>query len=300
MVAAQGRETKAQQKSSEDTQITETQADMATLLQKIEAFLKEKETPPVPHLTEDIRVALSAPLDPKFLRSRKGSGGKTFSYADLDYLESRVAAVDPDWAIHFTSTTQNVIVCTVVIHTIPRSAVAGYYIPDEYEIWDNNKKQMVSRLMTAETSHTVVTRAQAAAERRAFAMFGLGAELWAKNQEDASDFIPGNEGGGKPQSRTSGGGSEFRAPSEKRVDLLISMGVSAEVASAINSWSRGKDSAGNPISDVSQVISALFKARGSDKGPVSRKTWELIVSEHAPYALASTTEDSDDEDWDQD
>jgi len=211
-----------------------------------------------------------------------------FTYADLDYLERRAQEVDPDYGVHFDASTTNVIVCSVTIRSVSRSATAGYFLPAEYDVWDSKKDQYVTRKMNAEVSHTIVTRAQAAAERRAFAMFGLGAELWASEHEVEQ---PQNSSG---KTQPSGGG-EFRAPTEARINFLGDLGVPESVAIRINSWSRGKDQDGKPISDVSTVINALLQARGRDKGPVGQRVWEKVVTEHAPYAL-SAGDNFDDED----
>lgn len=274
--------------------------DLDALMQKIDALLQIQKTPPTPHLNEEAQAKLSAPLDPKFLKQRKGRGGETFTYADLDYLERRAGEVDPDWGapagLPMFTVTNNSVVCNITICSVPRSAAAGYYIPDTYDVWDNDKRQMVAKKMTKEMAHTIVTAAQAAAERRAFAMFGLGAELWAKNQEGVDEPIgPSTKPSGAARSTPNG---EFRAPSEKRIDLLGEFGVPESIAKRINSWSRGKDSNGNPISDVSETINGLFQARGKgNRGPVERQVWERVVNEHAPYALQGLGADDEDDDF---
>lgn len=253
-----------------------------------------------PRMTPEAQAALAAPLDPKFIKERKGDNGKMYSYADLDYLEARASEVDPDWSNHFASSSPNVITCDTTILGVSHGATAGYYIGDTYEVWDFANRKMLEKPMTSRVAHTTVTAAQAAAERRSFAMFGLGAELWKKDPESQADAPSGS--GGHPSSASRppsvhSGPKDFREPSAARINLLSDLGVPETVAKLINSWSVGKDAKGQPVSDVSKTINALFEARGRDKGPVSRKTWESVVSEHAPYALGSaTTGDTDDED----
>lgn len=299
MVAAKAQQPKTEDEAQTQPLTGRETADMDALLARIEAFLSSP--PPSIRLTEEARVALAAPLDPKYLKTRKGQGGKLFTYCDLDYLERRAGEVDPDWGVHFDATTPNVLTCTVTILSISRSATAGYFLPQKYEVsrWnpDTRKSESAIKDMNPEEAHTRVTRAQAAAERRAFAMFGLGAELWASQESEHSE---GGEESPKASTpvragNSNSGGGEFRAPSEARVNLLVDLGVPAGVAKLINSWSTGKDSKGQPISDVSKTITALFEARGRDKGPVSQRVWERIVNENAPYALSSAGNTNDDD-----
>lgn len=260
----------------------------------------QKESPLTPRLTEEVRAALSAPLDPKFLRQRKGQGGKMFTYADIDYLERRASEVDPDWGapagLSMFVVTDYSVVCNITICSVPRSATAGYYIPAEYDVWDNNQKQMVSRKMTAEVAHTIVTRAQAAAERRVFAMFELGAELWAHNESEYEADRAAQDNGSKPRGGQTGSGG-YKEPSPAALKMLTDLGVPESIARNLNAWGRGKDpNTGYPMSDASEVIDALKKARGGSKGAVDRRTWEPIVSR---YVSTTTTQGSadDDDDW---
>lgn len=288
-------------KKTEDTQTTEQQSvELDALLARIEEFLKNP--PSQPRLTEEARAALAAPLDPRFLKTRKGQGGKLFTYCDLDYLERRAGEVDPDWGVHFDATTPNVLTCTVTILSIPRSATAGYFLPQKYEVsrWnsDTRKSESTIKDMNPEEAHTRVTRAQAAAERRAFAMFGLGAELWASQESEGEESprpaAPSRTGNSNQSS------GEFREPTQARINFLGDLGVPAGVAKLINSWSNGKDEKGQPVSDVSTVINALLQARGRDKGPVSQRVWERIVSEHAPYALSASAGATNDDEFEDD
>lgn len=308
-------------KARTEDQAQETQPTEAELLmQKIEAMLNALPPTPTqdlvaPRMTPEAQAALAAPLDPKFIKERKGDNGKMYSYADLDYLEGRAREVDPEWSSHLSGGGPNVVLCDITILGVTHGATAGYYIGDTYEVWDGYKKEMVVKPMTSRVAHTIIGAAEAAAERRAFAKFRLGEELWKKDQDSElykpeGDHAPAS--GGKTQFRTSSGGGgsqsrEFREPSEARIKLLTDLGVPEAVAKLINSESHKdsagkfmKDAKGNPISDVSETITALFAARGRDKGPLARKTWELIVSERAPYALASTSTAGRDDDADND
>lgn len=253
----------------------------------------EEQSVASPKLSAEVRAILEAPLDPAFLRERKGDGGRMYTYADLDYLESRASQVDPDWQNPAFAPLAHGLSCTICILGVPRSATAGYYVGATYEVWDGYQKEMVQKPMTSRVAHTIVTAAQAAAERRAFAKFGLGAELWAHHERDYEEDR-GTPSGAKAQA--GGRQRNFRAPTEKRIELLVGMGVPSLVAQRINSWSSGKDEQGNPISDVGNVINALFKARGRDKGPVDRRVWEEVIALHAPYALNTGNQDDDDAD----
>src|SRR5258708_535342 len=129
-------------------------------------------------LTTDTLAVLSRPIpEEKLLTVKKGDRG-TYTYADTDYLESRLAAVDPNYMIDYRSGGQWVLVCGINLLGVLRTATAGYYIPTEIRYWDRETRQYKTRPATPDDAHTIVTKAQAAAFRRACATFGLGAELW--------------------------------------------------------------------------------------------------------------------------
>lgn len=251
---------------------------------------------------EDIKK-LSAPLAPSALKERKGQGGKTFTYADLDYLERRMSEVDPDWQIDFREIGNNGIVCAVRVLGVQRSATAGYYIPDTYQVWDNESRSSKERRMNAEVAHTIVTRAQAAAERRAFAMFGLGAELWnpalsdhqaeeevdhrattmgetRKTRQVNTDTEPNHNG-----SLRDGTGTNYKAPNQSQLDYLTDLGVAEAVAKRLNA----NGSRTNP-SQVSQVITSLMNMRRDKDDFADKKATyaEEVVAQVAPSLVSGT------------
>jgi len=139
-------------------------------------------------LNAAVRSALRVPIPQNKLLSRKGPGGTTLTYASTDYLEERLTAVDPDWQVLFTAPSPNVVICTLTLLGVQRSAVAGYVIPKEMTYWDAEARATKTRTTKPEDAHTIVTKAQAASFRRACAMEGLGAELWPdKTREDHED-----------------------------------------------------------------------------------------------------------------
>ena len=244
---------------------------------------------------EDIKK-LSAPLAKSALRERKGQGGKTFTYADLDYLERRVGEVDPDWQIDFREVGTTGIVCAVRILGVQRSATAGYYIPDTYQVWDADSRSYKERKMTAEVAHTIVTRAQAAAERRAFAMFGLGAELWNKEAASAEDEDErparkssgsGSSQSSRPASRDAGSGSGLATP--KQVSYLgDAFLVPARVAEKLTGGREGTASA---------LIDALRNVKDEpdyEKNP--NKYIEKALRKVAPKLVSLLEEESEVED----
>lgn len=327
MAAAQGRETKAQQvepSKLEEGQSTELMQRIETLLNTLPLPTTPVPTPaPVaPRLTEEVRAKLRQPIPPeKQLSVFKGKARGTYHYADEDYLKSRLTEVDPDWTLDY-HTVGNIVTCTIGIFGVPRSALAGVEPPpalrdtNGYVVRDANG----SAIPTAPgdpgymEEHTRVSKGQSAAFRRACAEHELGAHMWPSKlaTQETEGATEDAHSTGKAQFRTSGGNSrsggsgqprEFREPSEARIKLLVDMGVPEAVAKLINSESHRdaagkfmKDAKGNPVSDVSETITALFAARGRDKGALARKVWEPIVAENAPYAFASVGSQDDDDD----
>jgi len=141
-------------------------------------------------LNAAVRSALRVPIPQNKLLSRKGPGGTTLTYTSTDYLEERLTAVDPDWQVDFRDAGNGAIVCAIRLLGVQRSALAGYLIPKEMTYYDTETRTRKTRPTTTEDAHTIVTKAQAAAFRRACAMFGPGAELWPDKTRDAQDDVP--------------------------------------------------------------------------------------------------------------
>lgn len=230
------------------------------------AGTKQVEDATQPRLSDEVRAILEAPVPASEIKSYPGKGGKEMRYTSVEFVEDRIRQVDPDFG------------CDVVEG--PRGITVHYTILGvrRGDIFDTEEDAKFG---------TPLTGSIARAKRRAAKSgFGIAKELWGDEE--------GHSGSDRPARQQSG---ERKAPSDKQVGILTDLGIPEKVARGINAWIRGKDNDNQPISDVSNVIKALWRARGKgNRGPVDRRTWELVLSEHAPYALTGASGD-DDEEW---
>src|SRR5260221_14214289 len=92
-------------------------------------------------LTTDTLAVLSRPIpEEKLLTVKKGDRG-TYTYADTDYLESRLAAVDPNYMIDYRSGGEWGLVCGINLLGVLRTETAGHYIPTEIRYWGREARQ---------------------------------------------------------------------------------------------------------------------------------------------------------------
>lgn len=229
--------------------------------------------PSSPRLTDEVRAILEAPVPASEIKSYPGKGGKEMRYTSVEFVEDRIRQVDPDFG------------CDVVEG--PRGITVHYTILGvrRGDIFDTEEDAKFG---------TPLTGSIARAKRRAAKSgFGIAKELWADEEDRQAT-------GGSHSRQQSG---ERKAPSDKQVTILTDLGIPEPVARGINAWIRGKDSNNQPISDVSNVIKALWDARGKgNRGPVERRVWEPVVRQYAPNALSSVTttgatDDDADDEW---
>lgn len=245
---------------------------MAEPIQENEQAVEAVFTPTL-RLTKEIRTALAAPIPEEFIDTvDKGARG-TFRVALVDYLELRAAQVDPDWS-DTTKTNGEIVTKHITICGVTHAGEAGVEpvaaLPGERG-W--------------KSYHMRVGAAAAAAERRAFAKFGLGAELWPKHvieDEEGEAVAPTTRptptwktGSGKPQAQTAAPRSGYSgnargrivSPSQKQMELLTGdLQVPEDIAMQLDNRDNSRE---NP-SQASLVISTLISARREDRNAYDR------------------------------
>jgi hypothetical protein len=256
-------------------------------------------------LTPEVRAALSVPIPEQFIDTvDKGARG-TFRVAMVDYLEKRLTEVDPGWEEELTTSGDGIIICTLTVLGVSRSGSAGI--------------EPVSALPGEKgwkSYHMRVGAGQAAAERRACAKFGLGAELWPKHIEETEDgeYVPPagatsrpsggtwRSGSGKPQAQTAAPRTRTyngRGPSEKQLELLTGdLQVPMDIATGLDNTDNSRE----VPSEASLVISHLISARRSDRNAYDRNPIKHIrdAKAEAEKVIAARRRNSRDEDYDED
>ena len=212
-------------------------------------------------------AAMRAPIPAsQILTVNKGNRGK-FQYANMKYLTQRAREADPAAEIHFTSTmaptgagAAGVMHCEVIIFGVAEEATAGFYIPAQTKHWDNDKREYVTRDMTDDEAHTLVTAAEASAARRAFAKHGIGDELWPDKSQQQQQSTTGaqqqqyesasSSNGHQPQQTEE---TPKKAASEAQASWLREYGIDSETIGKLNAY-RIKGPDGTFQSQIGQIL----------------------------------------------
>lgn len=141
-------------------------------------------------LTQEDFDKLSAPVPASEIKSYPGKGGKQMRYTSVDFVEKRIASVDPNWQKEVT---------------LGNSGVAVHYT-----ICGVRRGDMYDNEFEAKYGAPQVN-ALARACRRAGRNFGIAEDLWMDEEQDTADEKPQSQS--RQSSGTSGNVSKFKSKS---------------------------------------------------------------------------------------
>lgn len=229
-------------------------------------------TPEPTHaLSQEVREKLRQPIPQQYLRTvDKGQRG-SYVYADVDYLESRLEEVDPDYQLDY-KVDGDVMICAIKLLGVLRSSTAGIEAPRD----------------RAER-HTQVTKAEAAAFRRACAKFGLGAELWAKEVQTTaakvSAYTPSYE---KPRSAAG-----RREASDAQRKFAKNLGLTDGEVDQLN-WNGTREAPG----EGGQILDILKNARNRNSAKYNENPRRWVydaIQRVAPHLVWDGGSDNNEE-----
>lgn len=156
-------------------------------------------------ITSEQWAILKAPVPTSQIKSYPGRGGKEMRYTSVEFVESRLAEVDPNFEKRVQLGTKGITVHYTVL---------GVTRGDAFD-YDNEKTEGGNKAFG-----TPVTNGLARACRRAAKQFGVAADLWEDSPVD--EVAAKREGKGKPAAAAAASTSFLN---EKQQGLLRSLGV---------------------------------------------------------------------------
>lgn len=235
---------------------------------------------------EEATKLLEQPLDKKYIKSRDGRGGKPVRYADISYLETRLAEVDAGWQVDFRMESPTTLICAIKILGVQRSGTAGLYVGDTYLKYDKKLKEEVPVAMTPAVAHTITTLAEAQAFRRACRRFRLGAELW-EDEDDSRDDEDEDTHARSPRRETTRRDGNKKGPSENQKNWLAGLGVPENVIVQLDTTRREQED-GNWNSTLGLVGTSLQTAQREDEDYYEANTLKFVKAALKRYAPSIT------------
>lgn len=233
-------------------------------------------------LTKEDLAILSAPVPKSEIKSYEGRGGKEMRYTSVEFVESRLAEVDPGFGKDVELGSKG-----ITVHYTVKGVRRG----DAFD-YDNVTTEGGKRAYG-----TPVTNGLARACRRAAKQFGVARELWEDAESDDSDEDekPARKSA-STSSRSSGSSSGSGGASVEQKKLLKKFGVPDALVNS-KKLTPGRDGT------ASGIIGLLIAARKADPdeydedaAPHIRRAVKKIDSKLLPLLEEDEEESSEDDD----
>lgn len=214
-------------------------------------------------LTKEAMEILAKPFPKQAIKSFKGRGGVTMRYIDVKDLEDRIASVDPSFEKEVTPGARS-----VAVHYTILGVKRG-------DLFDNDSE--------ANKYGAPQVNALARASRRAARLFGVGAEVWEK-EEDVDADEDEDEAPRRPAKSSGKSSGKVVKLSAKQEPILVDKGFTRADLARIADY--------GIVTAAIELSKKKKMARGDE---FTRKDIEALLSEYGIASKSSRHDDYEDE-----